>query len=81
MRVVFKGESQLSHPTFADVKPNQFFVSTYGKLFQKCDGTSSDPAKAVCIASPDGSPECWHALFEQYERVSRILPDVTKVEF
>jgi hypothetical protein len=76
MQIIYK-ENQQKKLVFADVKYNQFFVNNYGKLCQKYNHDSYH-----VIADQDGVP-CSGRIIDVSRNtiVTRILPEVEKIEF
>jgi hypothetical protein len=76
MQIIYK-ENQQKKLVFADVEYNQFFINNYGKLCQKYNNDSYH-----VIADHDGVP-CRGRILEVSRNtiVTRILPEVEKIEF
>tara|TARA_A100000171_G_C2140369_1_gene154949 strand:- start:15604 stop:15837 length:234 start_codon:yes stop_codon:yes gene_type:complete len=63
--------------TFGEVGHDQFFVDLDGYLCQKRDDSSF-----TTIADEEGEPYViWYNNVESSEKISRILPQITKVKF
>jgi hypothetical protein len=76
MQIIYK-ENQQKKLVFGDVKDDQFFVNNYGKLCQKYSEHSYH-----VIADKDGVPCSGRILDVSCNTiVTRILPEVEKIEF
>ena len=76
MQIIYK-EKQQKKLVFGDVKNNQFFVNTDGRLCQKCNNDSYH-----IIADKFGVPYSGRTLDASCNTIiTRILPEVEKIEF
>lgn len=76
MKIIYKQQSEKKQLTFGDVKLNQFFVSSAGRLWQK---VSNDEAQI--IASSCGIPLTGRAYFSHHDIIERLIPEIEKIEF
>jgi len=77
MKIIFEKEEKVKNLTLADVDDDQFFVNIDGELCQKVF-----PRQYNIIAACDGSLIAAHSSeVDPDEKIERILPRVTKIEF
>jgi hypothetical protein len=62
--------------TFYDVDYHQFFVDAAGNLCQKMDDDDY-----ITIADVDGDPYCSHGTAYSGDEITRIIENVSKIEF
>jgi len=76
MQIIYK-ENQQKKLVFGDVKDGQFFVNTHGHLCQKYHNDSYH-----IIADENGVPYSGRIIdVSRNTTVTRILPEVEKIEF
>jgi hypothetical protein len=77
MKIIFeKEDDQEKQLTIADVETNQFFVCSDGYLCQKLDSH-----RYTTIAKSDGQLYSGYFSGDAHDRIKRILPKITKIEF
>lgn len=77
MKFIFKENPIVKQPTFRDVQVNQFFVDISGCLCQKETDTS-----CFTMTNSEGELSCWYSSTVDPDMpISRILPEVLKIEY
>jgi hypothetical protein len=77
MKIIFeKKENQEKQLTIADVEENQFFVCSDGYLCQKLGSYGY-----TTIANSNGQLYSGYFSCDAHDRIKRILPKITKIEF
>ena len=76
MKIIFE-QAEANTPKFGDVQEHQFFVDADGYLCQKSNSTTYHT-----IADSNGQLYCNIIGYTTaYDKIKRILPKVTKIEF
>lgn len=76
VKFIFEEDGQNEILTFGIVEDNQLFISHSGYLWMK-----RSHVDAIRIAYPDGGPCPDLMVWDHYERIKKIFPPLTKIEF